>query len=207
MFLATAVRFWFRRAPLLGLVFILFGASACEEEQPTGPTTARRTQQAFDLVTFLDQETKALSAQPAAVRKTVSEEGKPTETKTIATLHWGEELGAFADADINKPALTGAFTQETSNNAAGQQVHRYKAKDGANTNVQEVTYTVNAQGQLVQLSATMVQENMLFRTQKQLFLQAQPGATPSLQRYRLEETQKLLLMDAQHYGVAAEVVR
>lgn len=164
------------------------------------------THQAYDLVGFLDQEANALMEQKAASRKTVSEAGTLKEAKTISSMNWSEELGVFADADINKPALKGLFTKQVSSNAQGQQVLHYKAADGADTNVQEVTYTLDAQGQLVQLDATIVQENMFFNTLKQMHLEAQSGSSPRLIRYHLDETQKLLLMGADRYSITGEVV-
>jgi hypothetical protein len=194
----------FKTSTLALLVVFTLGATACQEE--TTAPVVQSTYQAYDLVGFLDQEAKALTEQQAAARKTVSEAGTQKEAKTIASLNWSEELGAFADADINKPALKGLFTKNVSSNALGQQVHHYQAQEGAKTNVKEVTYTLDAQGQLVQLDATIVQENMLFKTQKQLHLEAHSGPSPRLIRYHLDEMQKLLLMGPDRYTITGEVV-
>ncbi|WP_205501389.1 hypothetical protein [Rufibacter psychrotolerans] len=198
-------RQWLQKSAVIICAALAVGASACQED--TAAPAARRTQQAYDLAGFLDQEAKALSAQQAAARKTVSEGGVIKEAKTVSTLNWAEELGPFADADINKPALTGLFTKTTSFNAQGQQVHRYQAKEDVASNVKEVTYTLDAQGQLVRLDATIVQENMLFQTQKLLHLEAPSGPSPRLLRYSLDETQKLLLMEPDRYRVTGEVIR
>ncbi|WP_161947714.1 hypothetical protein [Rufibacter ruber] len=177
--------------------------SSCQE-QPA-PTAAQSKQQAFGLEAYLNQEAQNLHQATAAVTKTVSENGKAQETKTFSQLNWAEELGPFAEADINKPALLGAFTEEKTTNAAGQTVHRYRAKEEADATVRDVAYTFDAQGQLVQVDATLVQENMLFNTQKKLHLELQPAASPRLQSYSLDETQKLMFMGPQRYSVAGKV--
>ncbi|RNI23673.1 hypothetical protein [Rufibacter latericius] len=199
-------RFWVKKSTFVLLSsVILLGSSACEDEGTTAPVV-QRTHQAYDLVSFLDQEAQALMEKKATVRKTVSEAGKIRETKTFPSLNWTEELAPFADADINKPALTGLFNKETSSNAMGQQVIRYKAKEDASTNVQEVTYTLDAKGQLVQLDAVILQENMMFNTKKLLHLEAHSGPSPRVVRYHLDETQKLLFMGAERYSVTGEVI-
>ncbi|WP_062543506.1 hypothetical protein [Rufibacter tibetensis] len=195
---------WFK-ASTFALITFMIGATACQDE--TTPRVMQSTHQAYDLIGFLNKEAQALSAQKAAARKKVSTPEGSAETKTFPSLNWSEELAPFADADINKPALKGLFDEQVTTNALGQQVRTYKAKEDASTNVKEVTYTLDAQGQLVQLDATIAQENMLFRTQKQMHLKVQAGSSPSLTRYRLDETQKLLLMGADHYSVMGEVVK
>ncbi|WP_181307335.1 hypothetical protein [Rufibacter sp. XAAS-G3-1] len=199
------VRLWFQKSLFALLLAFTLGTTACQDE--TAAPVMQSTHQAYDLVGFLDQEADALSAQKALVTKTVSTADNPTETKTISTINWAEELAPFADADINKPALAGLFTEEVKTNPLGQQVRRYTAKEDADTNVQQVTYLFDAQGRLVQVDATIVQENMLFNTQKILHLEAQPSAAPTIRLYRLDETQKLMFMDAQRYGVLGEIAR
>lgn len=184
---------------------VAFWLSSCQD-QPVA-SVAQANQQAFDLEGFLNQEVKNLEQAQAAVTKSVSEDGQPKETKTFRQLNWAEELGAFADADINKPALRGQYTEETTTNAQGQTVRRYHAKEGTHANVREVVFTFDRQNRLLQMHAALDQENILFRTQKQLQLELQPDAVPRLQRYRLTETQKLLLMGQEQYGVAGEVVQ
>jgi len=180
--------------------------SACDEE-PTVAERAGRPKQAFDVAGYLDEEVRSLAGQPVTVRKTVLEEGKAKEMKTFRSLNWSNELASFAEIDLNKPALVGLFEQEETTNQAGHTVRRYTAKDGAKTNVKEAVYTFNGQGELLQIDATIWQENMLFETLKQMHLQLQPNAVPRLQRYRLEETQELLFMDAEQYGVEGVVLR
>ncbi|KAA6438120.1 hypothetical protein FOE74_00325 [Rufibacter glacialis] len=195
---------WCKTSNLVLLAAFWMGATSCQDE--TIAPVMQSTHQAYDLVGFLDQEAQALQQQKAASHKTVSEAGAKKESKIIEALNWAEELAPFADADINKPALKGLFTQTESTNALGQQVLRYQAKEDAATNVQEVTYTLDSQDQLVRLQATIVQENMLFKTRKRMHLEARSGAPGRLTRYQLDEMQKLLLMEADHYSVTGEVV-
>ncbi|MBC3539403.1 hypothetical protein ACFSC6_17930 [Rufibacter sediminis] len=197
-------RFWVKKSTFVLVSALLLGTGACQDDGKAAPEVPR-TQQAYDVVSFLDQEANALTAKKAAVRKTVSKEGKVNEEKIFTSLNWTEELAPFADADINKPALKGLFDEQTFTNAQGQQVRTYKAKEDASTNVQEVTYVLDAQGQLMQLDAVIVQENMMFNTKKLLHLEAQAGPSPRLLRYRLDETQKLLLVGAERYTVTGEV--
>ncbi|GAA4309589.1 hypothetical protein GCM10023183_26840 [Nibribacter koreensis] len=66
-------------------MFSLF-LSSCQD-QPT-PRAARSTGQAFDLVSFLDQEAEALRQSNAKVSKTVLEDGQVKETKELQNLDW-----------------------------------------------------------------------------------------------------------------------
>lgn len=189
------------------LAFTLGLTTACDEEPTAAERRASQVMQAFNVVEFLEQEVQSLSSQKVAVQKYVSKGSEAIETKAFQNLNWVEELAPFADADLNKPALIGLFTEEQTLDEAGQTVRRFVAKEAADTNVQEAVYTFNAQGQLVQLDATIRQENMLFETLKQLHLKVDPSATPRLQRYRLDETQKLLFMGAEQYGVEGKVLQ
>ena len=188
---------------LLGLAVSLSMVSC--QDQPM-PKAARSTGQAFDLVGFLDREAQALSQSNAKVKKTVLEDGQVKETKVLQSIDWPQELGTFADADLNKPALLGLFAIEKTTNAQGQQVHHYTAKEDADAIVKEATYTLDAQGRLVQFEATMLQKNFLFTTSKQLLVKAQPGTTPALQAYSLDESQTLLFFDTERYGVQGQLV-
>ncbi|KAA3440489.1 hypothetical protein FOA19_07500 [Rufibacter hautae] len=206
MFNVPSLRFWYQKSTLVLLSAFVLGGSACQDKGTMAPVV-KSTHQAYDLVGFLDREAQALNTKKAMVRKAVAEDGTVKETKTITSLNWTEELAPFADADINKPALKGLFTVDSSSDALGQQVRRYTAKEDARTNVQEVTYTLDAKGQLVQLDATILQDNMLFGTKKVLHLEAHSGTAPHLVRYHLDETQKLLLMGAERYSVTGEVAQ
>ncbi|WP_192822638.1 hypothetical protein [Rufibacter sp. LB8] len=181
-------------------VAAIIGVQSCNDAPNPAGLSPQNTQ-AFDVNAFLAQEAEALNQAKAPVSKTVTQADQKAETKTISGLDWAQELAPFSDTDINKPALMGLFNEEKSTNAAGQTQHRFTAKPDASTNVQEVIYTFNSQNQLVQVDATIVQENMLFETKKVMQLVAQPEKTPRLQRYRLQETQKLLFMSEDAYGV------
>ncbi|QHL88077.1 hypothetical protein GU926_11800 [Nibribacter ruber] len=192
-------------------VTLLFGLSVCLlsvscQDQPV-PRAARSTHQAFDLVGFLDQEAKSLEQAHAQVKKTVLEDGQVMETKTMQDIEWAQELGTFSEADLNKPALLGLFDVQKTTNAQGQQVYQFTAKEDTDAMVQKATYTLDGQGRLVQLEATLLQKNFLFTTHKQLTLHAQPGTHPQLQSYSLDESQTLLFSNTERYGVKGEVVR
>ncbi|MFC6996491.1 hypothetical protein [Rufibacter roseus] len=188
---------------LAGLVLSL---SACDDAPAPGGVKSE-VQQAFDVNGLLAQEVDALAKQEVTVKKTVSKGGAAEETKTFKNLNWVEELAPFSDADLNKPALVGLFNVEETTNSARQTVRRYTAKEDADTYVEEAVYTFNPEGQLVQLDAIIRQDNVLFNTLKQLHLKFDPTAIPRLQRYRLDETQKLLFMDQEMYGVTGEIIK
>ncbi|WP_460893673.1 hypothetical protein [Rufibacter soli] len=178
---------------------------SCQEE-PTAASRAARVKQAYDMEGFLNQEAKALAQAQPKVTKTVYETGKAKDTKTLSTLKWADELAPFSDADLNKPALMGLYSEEVSTNAAGQTVKHYRAQEDAKTNLQEATYTFDPKGQLVQVDALILQENLMFKTRKKLHLEARPNQTPRLKRYRLDETQELMFMSPDEYGVEGVIL-
>lgn len=190
--------------PLLCAALLLW-LSSCDA--PATNPARLNTHQAFDLAGFLNQEANALAQQKVAVKKTVSEAGEAKETKTLQNLDWKEELGSFADADINKPALKGLFDIDKATNPAGDQLIQFTAKEGAKTPVRRLSYVLNSKGQLLQLNAMINQESFLFKTYKRLYLEANPSQTPQLQLYQLEETQKLLFMHPEEYGIVGEIAR
>ncbi|WP_460444331.1 hypothetical protein, partial [Amycolatopsis magusensis] len=96
--------------------------------------------------------------------------------------------------------------EEVSTNAAGQTVKHYRAQEDAKTNLQEATYTFDPKGQLVQVDALILQENLMFKTRKKLHLEARPNQTPRLKRYRLDETQELMFMSPDEYGVEGVIL-
>jgi hypothetical protein len=184
---------------------LAFWMSSCQEE-PTAASRAARVKQAYDMEGFLNQEAQALAQSQPKVTKTVYETGKAKDTKTMQGVDWPSELAPFSDADLNKPALMGLYTEEVSTNAAGQTVKHYQAQEDAKTNLQEATYTFDPQGQLVQVDALILQENLMFKTRKKLHLEAQPNQTPRLKRYRLDETQELMFMSPDEYGVEGVIL-
>lgn len=195
-----------KKLSLYAFGFVCLWLGGCQEE-PTAASRAAQVKQAYDLEAFLNEEAQALSQATSKVTKTVYETGHPKETKTLSQLAWDQELAPFSEADLNKPALIGLYTEEISTNAAGQTRKQYRAKKNAKTNIQEAVYTFDAQGRLVQVDAVILQENMLFKTRKKLHLEARPDQKPRLQRYRLDETQELMFMSPDEYAVEGVVLK
>ncbi len=188
------------------LTFLTFTLAACDDE-PTAAERASAPKQAFDLASLLDQEVKTLASQSVSVRKTIFADGKAQETKTMQNLDWSAELASFYEIDLNKPALMGLFIEEQTVNTDGLAVKTYTAKEGARTNVKKAEYTFNEQGKLLRADATIRQENLMFKTSKEMHLAFDPSGVPRLQSYRLDETQELRFMSPEQYGVAGEVVK
>ena len=99
---------WLLAGPLLLI------ACGPEAAPPTGtPAAATRRPLYFDVKSLLNAQIQQLTARRAAVTKRVSLRGAASETATVPTVKWADELQLFFQADINKAALRGAYAVDS----------------------------------------------------------------------------------------------
>lgn len=177
--------------------WVLLLLTACGPDENTGRSApANRKPNYFDVKGFLDAQTALLNQRQPTVEKQVQLRDEQTETSRVAKLDWGKELQIFYQADINKPALRGVYAV-----AATGTARSYRRKAGVEAPVAELQVT-GAAAAPSELQATIVQDNPLFYSEKQLRLHTRSG---QLTDYEVRGVQKLILFDTVRYSVRVQV--
>ena len=184
----------------LGLVVGAGLLAGCGDAGPAAPAARRPLY--FDVKGLLNKQVAQLAQRHAAVVKRVSLRGNATETVRVPTVKWADELQIFFQADINKAALRGGYAVDSIVLPGGLLRRTYTRLPGQ-PNAPVTRLTVVQQGAVAQeVAATIVQNNALFATRKQLHFQLQNG---QLRQYEVVGTQKLVLFDTLHYAAAGQV--
>ena len=174
--------------------------AGCGDAGPAAPAARRPLY--FDVKGLLNKQVAQLAQRHAAVVKRVSLRGNATETVRVPTVKWADELQIFFQADINKAALRGGYAVDSIVLPGGLLRRTYTRLPGQ-PNAPVTRLMVVQQGVVAQeVAATIVQNNALFATRKQLHFQLQNG---QLRQYEVVGTQKLVLFDTLHYAAAGQV--
>ena len=184
----------------LGLVVGAGLLTGCGDAGPAAPAARRPLY--FDVKGLLNKQVAQLAQRHAAVTKRVSLRGNATETVRVPTVKWADELQIFFQADINKAALRGGYAVDSIVLPGGLLRRTYTRLPGQ-PNAPVARLMVVQQGAVAQeVAATIVQNNALFATRKQLHFQLQ---NDQLRQYEVVGTQKLVLFDTLHYAAAGQV--
>ncbi len=174
--------------------------AGCGEAGPAAP--AARPPLYFDVKGLLTRQIAQLAQSHAAVTKRVTLRGSAPETVRVPAVKWADELQVFFQADINKAALRGAYAVDSVLLPGGATQRTYTRQPGQ-ANAPVARLRVVQQGPEAQeIAATIVQQNALFSTRKQLRLQLQNGR---LRHYEVVGSQKLVLFDTLRYTAAGQV--
>lgn len=193
-------RFFSLLSPLAGA--LLLGLAACQPAaSPPGLAPAY-----FDLKGFLDGQRNYLESVTPTVTKTVTTGAGHPETQRLARTNWERELSFFYDADLNKPALRGAYAETTAPLPDGGTRHVYTRRPGQHGAVRRLSVDTGPHETVWRVEAEQDDANMLFRSSRQLLLRCDP--TPDHNRlltYAVEGRQKLIFFDETRYSVRGEV--
>ncbi|MBW3129729.1 hypothetical protein [Hymenobacter profundi] len=181
------------------------GATGCgssaEADSPASATTVRPAY--FPLKEYLDAQATRLNQQQPPVEKRVTLRGSAPETTRVPKIEWDKELQVFYQADINKPALRGAYAVDSTTLPNGTRQILYTRKPGFDNAVVRLTVVRDASG-VRSVDATLQKNNPLFYSEKKLQLRGQAG---TLDAYQVQGVQKLVLFDTLRYATNARVVR
>ncbi|UOR04702.1 hypothetical protein MUN82_17350 [Hymenobacter aerilatus] len=181
------------------------GATGCgssaEADSPASGTMMRPAY--FPLKEYLDAQAARLTQQQPAVEKRVTLRDSTPETARVPKVDWAQELQVFYQADINKPALRGAYAVDSASLPNGTQRITYTRKPGFDNAVVRLAVVRDASG-VRTVDATLQQNNPLFYSEKKLQLQGEAG---TLAAYQVRGVQKLVLFDTLRYATNAQVVR
>ncbi|RAK62704.1 hypothetical protein [Hymenobacter edaphi] len=190
------------RAAQAALILLIGGVgAACSSGADERP--ARRPAGYFDTQGLLDAQVQRLQAQHPGLEKRVSLRGSTPETQTLARPDWAHELQLFYQADINKPALRGAYQMQTTD-SAGLTRRTFRRLPDVDHPVTEMT-VLQAGPTVRELRATVDQENPLFFSGKQLRLRF--AADGTLSSYQVLGQQKLVGFDTTRYVARGRVLR
>lgn len=157
----------------------------------------------FPLKQYLDAQVARLNQQQPVLEKRVTLRGSAPETARVPKTEWAKELQVFYQADINKPALRGAYTVDSTTLPNGTQQITYARKPGFDNAVVRLAVVRNASG-VQAIDATLQQNNPLFYSEKKLQLRGEAG---NLAAYQVRGVQKLVLFDTLRYATDARMVR
>jgi hypothetical protein len=150
-----------------------------------------------------ERPVRQLGQQRPALEKRVALREQQPETKQLAQPDWAKELQLFYQADINKPALRGAYAVQTTDSAG---LTRRTFRRLPDVEHQVVELSVLQAGPVVrELHATLSQDNPLFFSGKAFRLRF--GADGVLSSYEVQGRQKLVAFDTTRYSASARVLR
>ena len=175
---------------------LLLAATACE--RPAPPVAAPGAP--YNLTEYLQQQQQHLQEEQPMVLKSVTTEGKPTETIQTSEIDWEDELSVFLEADLNRPALREYYTRQEQVLANGNLVVEYNRVADAEPLVHYLRLELTPDKELRQLNARIQDQNILFFSRRNIQLTAGPGGG-NISGYRVEGVQKLVLSDSLHYRV------
>jgi hypothetical protein len=190
------------KRPWLALLGLLAACGGPTEDATMRTNPANRKPGYFDVKGFLDAQVAQLSQQQPAVEKQVQLRNGQTETTRVVKTDWSKELQIFYQADINKPALRGAY--EVTNINSKQQYLRKPGTDASVVALAVGTSSNQPKAAPETLAAVIQQDNALFYSEKKLLLTMRNG---QLTEYEVYGVQKLAFFDTVRYSVRTRVVQ
>lgn len=191
------------------VLLLLLGACNGSDNAEVRANPANRKPGYFDVKGFLDSQIAQLNRRQPALEKRVRLRDGAEETTRVTKTDWSKELQIFYQADINKPALRGAYAVAESaphGNAAGQGQRAYVRKPGVEAPVEQLTINTMAgapKDQVEDLTAVIKQDNPLFYAEKKLRLRSRNGMVAE---YEVQGVQKLVMFDTVRYSVRTRVL-
>jgi hypothetical protein len=186
----------------LGLLFVaLLAFTACDRPVPPAADDAAA---GYNLTLYLQQQKERLQAKKPMVLKSVNTIGEATETIETDAINWEDELAVFEQLDLRRPALEEYYNKQEFILENGDIAIEYNKLPDSKTLVNYLFITLNPEKQLKHLTATILDKNPLFFSDKKVQLQTDPG-TGNISGYTIKGVQKLIFSDSLHYKVSANL--
>ncbi len=187
----------------IGFAALLTLAAACNS---VPPTTVALPDSAFDLKGFLDGQRQYLESVAPTVTKTVRTGQEAPEMERLSRVNWERELQFFYDADLNKPALRGRYTETSAPLPDGGVRRTFTRQPDENTPIRELIVDLGPENSVRQLRATQDDRNALFHSERYLTLTLDPAPDRNrLLSYEVRGRQKLIFFDPTTYEVRGEI--
>lgn len=187
------------RLRIIGILAFLVGFTACERPSPP---PAEGAAPAYNLTGYLQEQTARLQEEKPPVLKSVTTKGQQTETTQMNDVDWEKELAIFQEVDLSRPALRDFYREERHTLPNGSTVSIFTKDAEAAAPVERLQLTVSPFQKLELLKATVLEENILFYSRRNITMTAEPGSG-NLTGYRVEGVQKLIFGDSLRYRIDA----
>jgi hypothetical protein len=188
------------RFRIIGILSFFWIFTACERPIPL----ADGAEPAYNLTGYLQEQMVRLQQEQPPVLKSVTTKGQPTETSQMHDVDWEKELAIFQEVDLSRPALRDFYEEERHTLPNGNTVSIFTKDAQSAAPVQRLQLTVSPFQKLEHLEATVLEENMLFYSTRNITLTADPGSG-NLTSYRVEGVQKLVFGDSLRYVIDANL--
>lgn len=151
----------------------------------------------YDLPAFISKQIDNLQTKGQWVRKSVSKDGH-SHIIERGNIDWNEELDAFKEADINRPAWRGAFKVD-SISLERVFVITYKT-DNEEIPVKNVVVTVDKETkQCLQIAIDRMTENFLYKSNQSLYFTTGEG-------YMMKGKLSVTLLFDSEYSIDSEFI-
>lgn len=163
----------------------------------------------FDLPNLVQQQLAQIdSLQPLV--EIVAEIGGEQEAETLKkdSADWAETLKIFSTVNINRPVLQGSYSvKDSSDQQRGWQAKVYRAKQPEKIEIPYlIVYYEDSLENVRRIETEFREQNMLYRTRRQLAMQLQPAETgPRLVSYQSNGSQKMIFRDQVDYFLEARL--
>ncbi len=153
----------------------------------------------YDIVAVLNSEIQKLNSHNPKLIKTVKFQ---TDSNVIETndVDWEKELGMFYAMDINKPALASLFDSVFNESL----IYRQK-EDSHKVNVKELKIKFSESDFPLMISATIVENNYLYASDKKMLLTFDPESKRLVQ-YRIKSKTKVILKGEESGEIIADII-
>lgn len=160
----------------------------------------------FDMDSLVDaQLSRIVRAQASLAKKTTLNGSTDEHTITPDSAQWANELQIFHRANINKPVLRGVYREKRSDQG-DLSVLTYIPDSSKERTVRDLTIIRDkAKGTLHRIEATIVENNPLYATRREL--QMVFGPDNILSSYEVTGHQKMTMTDSVNFMIQATIVR
>lgn len=187
-----------------GLLLTLLLTAACQEPAAFKPAPAKALY--FDVPGFIRRQALLLEKENPGARKSVLENGRVLERKTLRQLSWQKELAAFADLDLNKPAYRNTFQVSTQRQASGLKTVTYRQKPGTGDDISWLSVTTGTDGQVRAMRALRKSKNPLISTSQLLELRCElENGRSRISTLKISGWQKPIIFDTLPYLIVTEI--
>ncbi len=179
--------------------------AACNTPGKNTRPSAPVANQYFDVAGFVQKQITLLQQEKPTAVKSVLENGRPVENKTLTTLNWQKELESFSELDINKPAFRNAYATEKTD-SAGFVTETYRLKPDAEGDVVWLSVTKDKGGQVLAIKALHQNKNVLINTRQEMQLTCHTKSGQSrVQSYQIRGGQDPILFDSLQYVLFTQI--
>jgi len=184
------------------LVFAVVALTSCTQQK----IASRERFLNFD--SLVDTQLQRLRDHGYELNKSVQIDGKKEDTRFIPdSLQWASELEIFRQLDaVNKASFRDAYEvndiRDTNSNLT---IREIKAQQGAPVSLVKLYY-LRTPADIRRIEATWFEENALYTNTRRMMMEFESvGTGLTVNRYRVEGFQKMVMDDSVHFIIAGQI--